>query len=437
MSKGFFSQLENVIEIKMDEEVSPLNEPAVTGRSFPAKTIKGKDGKVIKEIPARKEADKPARTIGVVDQVMSLIEDGGVTEEEIKWSGIEQAVERIAAENKGKVPKAELLEYLRDEGATRFEEVKLSDPSFQDEDALSAEILERQRKIQADEDALFANPMHKRAAEIEAELEAIEALKADLTQARTKSQEPTQSPRHGDQVLPGGENYREMVLSMEGSPSEGLGSPKKIAAEDSSNFNPADREYSRIYYADIDHVLSYLEGEGEIAVMKSGEYHVEIADPPFHPVEIQSKDLEEVESGLWHSLVSEGKSDPFSYTSSHYPNVPNYVAHIRTTDRWASRGKEGTLIEEFQGDRAKARRAAAKEYAKDKFSKAIAELSESQRLEAFAHADTVVPPAPFAKTEPESALAMALMAFRAASVRKAISIARRPPRTRALARGTA
>ena len=45
--------------------------------------------------------------------------------EEIKWSGVNQAVDRIASENNGKVPKDKLLQYLRDDGAVRLEEVTL------------------------------------------------------------------------------------------------------------------------------------------------------------------------------------------------------------------------------------------------------------------------------------------------------------------------
>jgi hypothetical protein len=47
----------------------------------------------------------------------------GVKPEELKWTGFAQAVERIAKENGGKVPKDQLMQHLKNEGAVRFEEV--------------------------------------------------------------------------------------------------------------------------------------------------------------------------------------------------------------------------------------------------------------------------------------------------------------------------
>ena len=42
------------------------------------------------------------------------------------------------------------------------------------------------------------------------------------------------------------------------------------------------------------------------------------------------------------------KSD---YTDSHFPDVPNYVAHMRTNERTDASGKPGLFIEEFQSGR--------------------------------------------------------------------------------------
>ena len=44
------------------------------------------------------------------------------------------------------------------------------------------------------------------------------------------------------------------------------------------------------------------------------------------------------------------------YKSSHFSDVPNYVAHMRLNDRPDSEGKEGTFIEEIQSDRHQAGR---------------------------------------------------------------------------------
>jgi hypothetical protein len=47
---------------------------------------------------------------------------------------------------------------------------------------------------------------------------------------------------------------------------------------------------------------------------------------------------------------------PPSYTSSHFPDIPNYVAHMRTNERTLDDGSEGLFVEEFQSDRHQAGR---------------------------------------------------------------------------------
>ncbi len=59
-----------------------------------------------------------------VAQIMATIDPtrgSGVKADEIKWSGVEQALASL--EKDGKVSKEDLLNYLRNEGKVRFEEV--------------------------------------------------------------------------------------------------------------------------------------------------------------------------------------------------------------------------------------------------------------------------------------------------------------------------
>jgi hypothetical protein len=44
------------------------------------------------------------------------------------------------------------------------------------------------------------------------------------------------------------------------------------------------------------------------------------------------------------------------YTSPHFPDIPNYVAHMRTNERTLDDGSEGLFVEEFQSDRHQAGR---------------------------------------------------------------------------------
>jgi hypothetical protein len=61
------------------------------------------------------------------DQVKAILTNpqNGIKAEELKWTGVMQEVERLAKENNGKVPKDALLRYLAEDGAVRFEEVRM------------------------------------------------------------------------------------------------------------------------------------------------------------------------------------------------------------------------------------------------------------------------------------------------------------------------
>jgi hypothetical protein len=160
----------------------------------------------------------------------------GVKPEELKWTGFTQAVERIAKENGGKVPKEKLIEHLKNEGQVRFEEVTTG---IQGKSITQEEVDRLERRAQRTQ----AN------ADWRAYEDAV---------LRFESQELGTEAQYSKYQLPGGENYREVVLTSE------------------------------------------------------------TAAP---------------------------------YTSSHFRDIPFYVAHIRVNERTAEAGKPGLFIEEIQSDR--------------------------------------------------------------------------------------
>jgi hypothetical protein len=160
----------------------------------------------------------------------------GVKPEELKWTGFAQAVERIAKENGGKVPKDQLMQHLKNEGAVRFEEVttEVKGKTITQEEVDRLERRAQRTQSNADwsayEDAVL----------------------------RFESQELGTEAQYSRYQLPGGENYREVVLTSD------------------------------------------------------------IAAP---------------------------------YTSSHFKEIPNYVAHMRVNERADASGKPGLFVEEIQSDR--------------------------------------------------------------------------------------
>ena len=172
-------------------------------------------------------------------QVLASVDPGkgsGVKPEELKWTGFAQAVERIAKENGGKVPKEKLIEHLKNEGRVKFEEVT---SGIEGKSITQDEVDRLERRAQrtqsnddwrAYEDAVL----------------------------RFESQELGTEAQYSKYQLPGGENYREVVLTSD------------------------------------------------------------IAAP---------------------------------YTSSHFNDIPNYVAHMRVNERADASGKPGLFVEEIQSDR--------------------------------------------------------------------------------------
>jgi hypothetical protein len=172
-------------------------------------------------------------------QVLASVDPGkgsGVKPEELKWTGFAQAVERIAKENGGKVPKEKLIEHLKNEGRVKFDEVT---SGIEGKSITQDEVYRLERRAQrtqsntdwrAYEDAVL----------------------------RFESQELGTEAQYSKYQLPGGENYREVVLTSD------------------------------------------------------------IAAP---------------------------------YTSSHFNDIPNYVAHMRVNERADASGKPGLFVEEIQSDR--------------------------------------------------------------------------------------
>ena len=236
-------------------------------------------------------------------QVLSSVDPAkgsGVKPEELKWTGFAQAVERIAKENGGKVPKEKLIEHLKNEGRVRFEEVDLSEKTIwtvgdrgysekytdlqsalrakqEVEDFLSGEIERRWDVVEQDGDFVivdeYGDPVRVQKSDsgrevwepessYKSESEAYADLKNGAKEvARShvywnESQEGADF--YSDYQLPGGRNYREVVLTSE------------------------------------------------------------TAAP---------------------------------YTSSHFRDIPFYVAHMRVNERTAEAGKPGLFIEEIQSDR--------------------------------------------------------------------------------------
>jgi hypothetical protein len=224
------------------------------------------------------------------DQVRAILKNpqNGIRAEELKWTGIEQAVERIAKENGGKVPKEALLRYLQEDGAVRLEEVRMGEQTLP--------VAEIRQMIDRGDRIDVYDQNHSRMITYD-EL----GFYGESERLTVRGDKTT---RYGQYQLPGGENYREVVLAM-----------------------PASNQGRFI-----------VEGQGAYVPV----IDTTTGQAVFHGTYGQATD--------WAN-----KNNGASYTSSHF-DTPNYVAHMRLNERTDAAGKPGLFLEEIQSDRHQAGR---------------------------------------------------------------------------------
>jgi len=232
---GFYSQLARVVAVKM---------------------------------PGRASAD---HLIGIVSNPQN-----GIKPEEVKWSGLIP----WAKSQPQPLSRDAVVQYLANEGAVKFEEVRKGDAAGN-----RAKLSAYRRRMRAGEG-----------------LQGVE--QREYERLASFDDDGGDDSKYSQYQLPGGKNYREVVLSMQRKfTSDQQKTPKQLAKE----MFGADSIYD-------------LTAEQQRQLMARNE----VKDRP--------------------------------YTSSHFPDVPNYVAHTRLNEREDSTGEAGLFIEELQSDRHQAGR---------------------------------------------------------------------------------
>lgn len=231
---------------------------------------------------SRAIAEKMPKTATPI-QVLQIAK-AGAKAEEIKWSGLIPWLQ-----GKEKVSKDEVLNWLANEGAVRFTEV---------DSQSGIEMLEsRGYTVEKGMDGEYE------ITDRDGEMVDFDELPDDLQALLNKT--PQFKSKYSQYTLPGGTNYREVVLAM----------PTKRA-------EARQRE----------------DGKWEI-VQPNGS----VSPVAFVSREKAEKLIKDVDSGP-RQKISE-------YTSSHFPDVPNYVAHMRLDERTLPDGKKTLHAAEYQSDR--------------------------------------------------------------------------------------
>jgi hypothetical protein len=226
-------------------------------------------------------------------QVLQIAQ-GGSKAEEIKWSGLVPKLQSMGP----KVDKAELLAWLADEGSVRFEEVNLSDQDTPEDPELRAKAealwdeFTKANDIYLSEyrKALSAGMMKdpetsKRLDDLAGKAYDLRQQSTDVSNEAFKTTKPAVPTLFSQYVLPGGSNYREVVLAM---PNVGF--------------------------------EEWTKNRGV-------------------------SDFSKLEAGKQKAMIDQfSREKGLGYTSSHFRDIPNYVAHMRgSTTARMPRGKPGIV----------------------------------------------------------------------------------------------
>lgn len=247
--------------------------------------------------PTEKALNSISQEKGTVGQFESMLLKNGAKQAELDWMGFKEAFPSINQ----KVTKQDIQEWI-DQNRIEVEEVKKGDITRTD---LTVENInidysgQGQWQVKFNElDDTIDFPLSKADDKQEAEQYAIQLASYD------SSNKEAQKPKYSDYQLPGGENYKELLLTIP---------PKKAPIQ--------------------------------IFVDKLKEkYNVN------SPVQLE-KVVSEEENKEWNRLTKEGDYSKLkeNYKSSHF-NEPNILAHIRFNERTDSDGNRVLFLEEVQSD---------------------------------------------------------------------------------------
>jgi hypothetical protein len=312
-----------------------------------------------------------------VEQIRAIIDPAkgsGVKPDELKWSNIDGFLE-----GKKSVTKEEVLDYLKNEGTVKFEESTLGR-----KDRLAEEIkqkinenFQRRMEIADQSDKAHKEGNYALASSLDKEYNQLiyksQDLENELNGVGSKNK-----TKYAQYTLPNGENYREVVLTM---------------PEADKNIDSIDIEIAK-----KKEYIQYLENSGDPVDVLSDIFNTQEKS--------QQEELKEARADLLR-LESQRKQQPnLGYTSSHFSDIPNYVAHMRLNERPDSEGRNGLFIEELQSDRhqqgrekgyfSQENKEASQKYYQDLVDQGVA-LFEARRRTDEKFGQGTIPDAPFRK----------------------------------------
>jgi N12 class adenine-specific DNA methylase len=228
-----------------------------------------------------------------------------IKQEELKWSGVLPWLDQQG----GKVSKEALLAYLENEGAVELREV-----------AMSSNPTPEQVRAATEADQGFPlDSFQEEGLQAFATGEITDPMQLGETYGLSMPS-GSDTTKYSQYQLPGGANYREVVLAM----------PPPTRNDDLKGW-----KVKRVK----DEQWAIINPQGQTEDFAFSEAEAISA----------AKDFAD-------GMTVSGESPASTYTSRHFSNVPNYVAHMRLNERTDATGAPGLFVEELQSDRHQAGR---------------------------------------------------------------------------------
>lgn len=229
--------------------------------------------------------------------IKGITNSGKVKAEEVAWSGLEEWLQL----QPGKITKAQVVDYLASNGV-RVEEVTLSND-------VATKLPPGWRTVeQTDEEADFRWDLVDDTGEVRGQGDTPEEAIEDAQNGDALSDAP-EAPKYAPYTLPGGTNYREVLLTLPSPADDRMSAAKKIGdamARLRENAAPGE-DYMRT--------------------------------PEYRALQDQMRALNEAPDPMANA-----------YQSSHWGGVLNVLAHLRVNDRVDSDGRRILFVEEIQSD---------------------------------------------------------------------------------------
>ncbi len=248
-------------------------------------------------------------------QIQGLVNKGAVKADEIEWSGVNDWLKLQT----GKVTKEQVLEYL-DGNGVRVEEVTLTDEEYE---------LQEDPQVEEKDDGTWAVMDPDTSEQIGGDYATEEDAREAVAEMVRRSDG---AAKYRQYVLPGGQNYREVLLTLR---------------------TPGSQAQERIRQTDTE-LRNYLENEKAFTREGARDYALDAARGELTEGQLRFARLDDEQMRLINAqreawIAREKAPGNEGFKSSHW-DQQNILAHIRLNDRTDADGKRVLFVEEIQSD---------------------------------------------------------------------------------------